>query len=48
MNLITVAPHTKKDNPTGLPSTPPSPSTAPDRPYVLTGNVAGQPSAASS
>ena len=41
-NLITVASHTKKDNPAGLPSRPSSPPTAPGSPYVLTGNAAGQ------
>ena len=41
-DVITVASHTKKDNPAGLPSRPSSPSTAPGRPYVLTRNAAGQ------
>jgi hypothetical protein len=39
--VITVASHTKKDNPAGLPSKPSSPSTAPGAPYVLTRNAAG-------
>jgi len=40
-DLITVASHTKKDNPAGLPFQPSSPPTAPGSPYVLTGNAVG-------
>ena len=36
-----MASHTKKGNPAGLPSSPSSPSTTPDSPYVLTRNAAG-------
>jgi hypothetical protein len=36
-DVITVASHTKKDNPAGLPSWSSSPPAAPGRPYVLTG-----------
>ena len=43
-DLITMASHTKKDNPPGLPSQPSSPPTAPGSPYVLTGNAAGHTS----
>ena len=45
--MITVASHTKKDNPPGLPSSPSSPPTAPGGPYVLTGNGAGHQTALS-
>ena len=41
-DLITVASHTKKDNPAGLPFQPSSPPTAPGSSYVLTGNAVGQ------
>lgn len=41
MNVITVASHTKKGNPTGLPFQPSSPSAAPSSPYVLTENAVG-------
>ena len=44
-DVITVASHTKKDNPAGLPSKPSSPATAPGRPYVLTRSAGGQLSA---
>ena len=47
LNVITVASHTKKGNPAGLPFWPSSPSTTPDGPYVLTGNAAGHGAAAS-
>ena len=40
-DLITVASHTKTDNPPGLPSQPSSPSTALGRLYVLTPTDAG-------
>jgi hypothetical protein len=40
-DLITVASHTKKDNPAGLPSQPSSPQTTSARHYVLTPKVAG-------
>src|ERR1019366_7113183 len=40
-DVITVASHTKKDNPAGLPSKPSSPATAPGRPYILTRNAGG-------
>ena len=40
-DVITVASHTKKDNPAGLPSKSSSPATAPGRPYVLTRNAGG-------
>ena len=40
-DVITVASHTKKDNPAGLLSKPSSPATAPGRPYVLTRNAGG-------
>jgi hypothetical protein len=40
-DVITVASHTKKGNPAGLPSWPSSPSTAPNRPYILTRSAAG-------
>jgi hypothetical protein len=40
-DLITVASHTKKDNPAGLPSRPSSPQTTSARRYVLTPRVAG-------
>jgi hypothetical protein len=42
LNVITVASHTKKDNPAGLPLSPSSPPTTPGGPYILTGNAAGQ------
>jgi hypothetical protein len=41
-DLITVASHTKKDNPAELPSRPSSPQTTSARRYVLTPRVAGQ------
>jgi hypothetical protein len=41
-NLITVASHTKKGNPAGLPSRPSSPQTTLARRYVLITKVAGQ------
>jgi len=41
-NLITVASHTKKDNPAGLPSQPSSPPKAPGSSYVLTRSGGGQ------
>src|ERR1022692_923326 len=40
-DLITVASHTKKDNPAGLPSRPSSPQTTLTRRYVLIPKVAG-------
>jgi hypothetical protein len=42
-DLITVASHTKKDNPAGLPSRPSSPQTTSARRYVLIPRVAGHP-----
>lgn len=39
-DLITVASHTKKDNPAGLPSRSSSPQTTLDRRYVLNPKVA--------
>ena len=44
-DVITVASHTKKDNPAGLPSSPSLPPTAPGSPYVLTPNAGGHPTA---
>jgi hypothetical protein len=41
-DLITVASHTKKDNPAGLPSRPSSSQTTSARRYVFTPRVAGQ------
>ena len=40
-DVITVASHTKKDNPAGLPSKSSSPATAPGHRYVLTRNAGG-------
>ena len=40
-DLITVASHTKKDNPAGLPSRPSSPQTTLTRRYILILKVAG-------
>jgi hypothetical protein len=42
-DLITVASHTKKDNPARLPSRPSSPQTTSARRYALTPKVAGHP-----
>src|ERR1700733_7301709 len=42
-NLITMASHTKKGNPAGLPSRPSSPQTTLARRYVLITKVAGHP-----
>jgi hypothetical protein len=40
-DVITVASHTKKDNPAGLPTRPSSPPAAPGSPYVLTRSAGG-------